>query len=627
MRKVILPLFFAILLALLVWAAPDATVSTPADKSVDLDGNLTFTGSVAAGSGRNVSNVSLWTNITGTWQVNSTNTSFVALAAEGQGFFDVQFLGIINLTDGEDLLWGIEIKTNATDNIHNSTFTENRTVYVEFPPTVSTNYPVDSQNISDSVFNVTVVPSSVWIDNNLNFTCDVFTNNTNNDLVLLGRFDIPNGSSINNSVGGSENVSRVIAAKCWEVQDDNVFAWASNISVTLDRTAPTVSVSQNFSNDAASTSNVEINYTITDADPYVLHVFVNTTGNNWELNQTTKELSNGQNVKNAIGPLPDGDYVVGGWISDFSGHNATIDNYTFTVDTVAPLVKNVANLSGMNALLTVQINWTTDEEANGSVSWGTTQAQHTNNTVETDSQVTGHAVNITLVEGQTYYYNITSCDLAGNCNASNQEFQIDTASAIYAGWNAFGIFNTISMGQIYNDSGADYVYWWNNTGQSWVSHIGGSGSNANLDINGGDVVWLFKSFDGTWLRDVNDPAENWEVNLTNGVNFLSAQQVYNFSDLSNSFTNNTVRPAGTNAIPLGSSIGGATDGTGGQGVDISEVEFYAMYNNSEQRYVNFFRNETFNNDTIVGKGFAIFIGTPLNITYNGTAVKSNWTVT
>ncbi len=98
---------------------------------------------------------------------------------------------------------------------------------------------------------------------------------------------------------------------------------------------------------------------------------------------------------------------------DFSGNcNQSSSTYSFTTLNQIPLIENIS-VSVTNE--TAYITWDTDELANSSVNYGTSTSLGT--IALNATNVTSHAINVTgLTNGTTYYYNITSCDLVGNCN-------------------------------------------------------------------------------------------------------------------------------------------------------------------------------------------------------------------
>lgn len=91
-------------------------------------------------------------------------------------------------------------------------------------------------------------------------------------------------------------------------------------------------------------------------------------------------------------------------------------------DSDPPVITNVVNYSLTNQSFSV--NWTTDENSNSSVNYGTDTSL--GSIVGQDDSVQSHNVNVTsLINSTLYYYNVTSCDSSGNCNNSGP-YQITT---------------------------------------------------------------------------------------------------------------------------------------------------------------------------------------------------------
>lgn len=590
----------------------------PGDNYIDLDGNFTdpmvFTATVKANFSKNVTNVSLWTNVSGTWERNATANASFSDFSDLSHSFDVQFTLDLNLSDAFTFNWMYELVTNDSNGITNSTFSPNRTAKVEFPPdTITINSPVDNSNVSKPAFPVNITVSSVY-DPDVDVTglqCDLFANDTETNVqIFKGRFTVDNASSLNTSVFMSEHNGINFAAKCFEADQSEVYSWSSNTTFTVDRTVPVIGTRvENFTDNKANFDVVQIGWPVTEENLYQCNYWSNSTGT-WLYNQTVQDLASGGvgNFTHNGESLTDGNYVAGGYCYDFAGNNATITNYTFDVDTTNPSWDLLEN-SSADSFAVMQINLTTDEDTNLTVFYGktTTDLDDTSTITSFD---TNHWINLTLEDMTEYYFNVTVCDRAGNCNGSDIQYTIPPQSGIYAGWNAYSIFTASEdMGLIYNQSNADFVYWWNNTGKSWVAHSGGVGTNAENPIFGGEVVWLFKSSNGTWSRSVSNSQVPWPVNISAGSNFVGSQVEYNFTNLSVSFRNE--------------SGGTLLDAHGGQ--NISEVNFFSYYNNSDQRYVSFFRGDAYNNQTSLRYGDAVYVGALLNLTFNVTYTAHNWT--
>ena len=112
--------------------------------------------------------------------------------------------------------------------------------------------------------------------------------------------------------------------------------------------------------------------------------------------------------------MNDGAYQAIFYCND-SGSNLGSNNIYFTVDTTYPVIENVT--SGSVTFSTAIVTWDTNENANSSVGYGTTLAL--GSTSSATSLVTSHSRTLTSLASSTlYYYNVTSCDQAGNCNES-----------------------------------------------------------------------------------------------------------------------------------------------------------------------------------------------------------------
>ncbi len=121
---------------------------------------------------------------------------------------------------------------------------------------------------------------------------------------------------------------------------------------------------------------------------------------------------------------------------DFSGNCNVTGVFNFTTLNVVPSISNVqVNADNESAL----ISWTTSENANSTVNYGTTTSLGT--VVGNASNVTSHSINLTgLTNGTTYYYNVTSCDLVGNCNTTgvfNFTTDLDDTPPVFEGGLTF----------------------------------------------------------------------------------------------------------------------------------------------------------------------------------------------
>jgi hypothetical protein len=127
------------------------------------------------------------------------------------------------------------------------------------------------------------------------------------------------------------------------------------------------------------------------------------------------------------------------WVngSDISGTTVTLfaaDNYilinTTNLSTWAPMgfpdttKPTISNVSAVNHNDTsVTVTWNTDESSNTSVNYGTTLSLGTTSGV--DDLVTFHSRALYGLSASTvYFFNVTSCDSAGNCNTTGNSSQL-----------------------------------------------------------------------------------------------------------------------------------------------------------------------------------------------------------
>ena len=117
--------------------------------------------------------------------------------------------------------------------------------------------------------------------------------------------------------------------------------------------------------------------------------------------------------------IPDGTYI---W-NCLVRSNSTINNETFaptnltiTIDTKKPIINSISSSPSTSE---ATITFTTSESANSTLHYGTTTDTSSNSV--SLNKVTSHSFTLSsLSSSTTYYYNITSCDYAGNCNTSSQ---------------------------------------------------------------------------------------------------------------------------------------------------------------------------------------------------------------
>jgi len=91
------------------------------------------------------------------------------------------------------------------------------------------------------------------------------------------------------------------------------------------------------------------------------------------------------------------------------------NNYTITYDITPPSISNVS--SSPTTTSSATISWTTNENTNSSVNYGITSSLGT--LLNSSNFTTTHSFSLSGLSSSTPHdYNVSNCDLAGNCNTS-----------------------------------------------------------------------------------------------------------------------------------------------------------------------------------------------------------------
>lgn len=606
---------------------------------VERIGNWSIDASEAADGKINITNASYWGK--------ALNVSYrYDLAAENSSInvtFGTHNWKPSRQLDGARIVWSCQAVTNATTG-NNVSFTLNRTILVEYPPeNVSiVKLSENEQNYSkEVVINYTVFSSSIGgngvVEDDDNATdCDFYTNDSGTWGFRQRVFN-QNNTYNNLTYLFAENKSVGLGFKCWERRIPQAFNWSQNRTIRVDYTSPVVRLMTNNNSEFVSTTTVNLTYQALDQAHVKCNVYHNFTGA-YVSNATNTSNSNEAfvQVENLARNLNVGSVMWGVFCDDFAGHNSSV-NATFTIDTSAPLMLNVTNYSHSGFVDKWVIEWNTSEAANNTVIYGNSAGQlnfdnrsgNGNTFTRTQSVIITTPVNVTSV-----FYNVSSCDHAGNCNntlvpLSNPARYNITPTPIYAGWNALMNFEpTTDMGLVANQSNADFVYKWNESSQAWLAHTRLGSANAQTSLKYGEVFWLFRSANYSYARNATRRGEPqaMQVNITTGINFVGVIREFTFQNLSATFRNATggsltaINATIDNATYLGT-VGGVAN------LDISkeQIDFFATWLNSEQKYLSYFRNSTFKNATNLTVGNAFVLGTTLNITWNTTGIIGNWT--
>lgn len=348
---------------------------------------------------------------------NATGKSLNITATNGSGSWAAS-VNVSAFTEGKHTLTVL-----ANDTLNNRNWTESITFTVDStPPEVSWNTPASSSKFilssSNQTFNITVRDRNLTVE------------------AILFSFD--------NASGTGFNVTAVNKSGYWSASY-NVSALADGTHIvtllandtmnnrnttetlmfTVDITTPLVTLNSpgNLSN---SSTSVTFNCSAQDNGAIANITLYGNWSTGWHGNQT-KGVNGTSNETTFSKSLVDGRYAWNCEVRDTEGNMGFASaNYTLIIDSQKPIISSVS--AGSIASTSATISWTSSELANSSVNYGTAESLGTRNTGT--SWVTSHSRSLSgLTASSIYYYNVTSCDVAGNCQVNGSFTFTTTASS------------------------------------------------------------------------------------------------------------------------------------------------------------------------------------------------------
>lgn len=416
---------------------PIVILASPQQDSWDSDGDITF---VYNASDSNLDSCSLWGEWSGGWHLNETNSSpnngsyssFAKTLADGYYSWNVRCNDTAsnygyspsNLTINIDTTEPVVVIAQPDNKTYNSS------------PALDFSY--DESN-----------PDSCWYDlnsagNNTLPSCD--TNGT----VMASSEGSNNVTLYMNDSAGNLNSSNA----CW----------------TLDTTPPEITI-DSPANRSYNSLWVWANVTL-DEDGSWCGYSLDGSGNVSMGNDSMTHF-----YHNVSGGLDEAQHDITFSCNDTVGYMNTTAKLYFTVDRTAPGISDVVN--GTAYWNGININWTTDEPCNSSVLYGTNATDLSSSETNT-TFAAAHKITLTGLAGSTtYYYNVSSCDPAGNCNMSGT-FNFTTAACVPSwscpSWGSCQPGGTQSCSQWVDANGCGFSHTGSNTrsctyssGSSWSS--------------------------------------------------------------------------------------------------------------------------------------------------------------
>jgi PGF-pre-PGF domain-containing protein len=366
--------------------------------------NVTFSFDNASGNGFNITP----TNTSGNWHAN---------------------LDLSKFTGGTHIL-----TVMVNDSLGNYNTTQSITFTVDrSAPTLSIITPVQNRNFtfitSNQTFNVSVT------DANLNVSEVKF--------------------SFSNSTGTSFNISATNKSGHWSASynvsnlaDGNHFVTifandtASNmnnteiINFTVDTVAPLVTfVTANGLNFSKTSFNKTFSVNVGDLTAQsVLLSFDNASGTSFNI---TLLNSTGQwTASYNVSTLAQGSHIITVIANDTHGNLNSSESLTFNTDYTFFTVSNLSS-SSITASATT-IKWNSSVLANATVHYGT--GLSLGSASSSTARNKQHVVSLSSLSASTlYYFNVTSCDFAGNCNSTGtQNFTTSAAATPSSGGSGGG---------------------------------------------------------------------------------------------------------------------------------------------------------------------------------------------
>jgi hypothetical protein len=162
-------------------------------------------------------------------------------------------------------------------------------------------------------------------------------------------------------------------------------------------------------------SQIDLNFTIIDEDNDIENctLYTNSSGT-WQENSTVFNPLSNTELNFTLNFL-DGRYEWNVFCVDLRNYSMwNSSNITFILDTTPPTIYDLQNISISNE--SALIIGYTNELANGTLQYGTS-VDNLNNTLASSDIATYHSVPMADLQPLTqYFYNVTACDVYGNCD-------------------------------------------------------------------------------------------------------------------------------------------------------------------------------------------------------------------
>jgi len=467
----------------------------------------------------------LYTNISGAWIVNQTNTSYVSGIQ-----IDMIAAGIDN-----KYMWNTNCNQSSGDIVWAGATNRTFTIDTVDPSVVNITYPVNNTYSDDST------PQIIWnLTTDLNFDKYVVNLSNSSDMAfVIQTIEITTITENTTTLANIETDGDYYISVSAIDLAGNAKSGNFVIQYNLDSDTGTIALNAPIDEKYLNNNDVDFNFTVTDDNPSNCTLLLSnstalTSADVVYVNDTLTSTA-GTVLNFSIPDMIDGGYKWNVECADSNNikYNMSTTLLNVTVDTTAPT----------NTDLTSTFGGKNSTDGTPTITWNTTNENNFDKYVveayNSSNSVVIVQYNISTVGTSTYtmtvpfehslFFNVTVYDKAGNTNgALNTTAQsltyIDSICAnLSAGWNLCGLVRETStnLSTIAAEMDATFISIWNETKQwqtcNYVTGAAGTNCDRLVGIgpttNNATHVWVYVNSSTLW-EDRIWGANKYSANLS-----------------------------------------------------------------------------------------------------------------
>ena len=480
----------------------------------------------------------LYSNLSNTWAVNQTNSSYVS---------STQIQMQASAVDGR-YIWNANCNQSSSDIVWAEDTNRTFTIDTLSPGTVNITDPVNNTFSDDSTPQITWNKTS-----DINFDKYVINLSNSSDMAfVIQSIEITSISGNSTTLANIETDGEYFISVSSHDLAGNAQSGNYVLQYNLDSDTGIVAVSAPTDTSYLSSNDVEFNFTVTDDNPSNCTLLLSNstalTSANVVYVNTSITVTAGTVLNITVPDMIDGGYKWNIECADSNNlkYNMSPTLLNVTVDTLNPGFPNLTMSLGLvnSTDGTPTVNWTQADDNN--FAKYVISALNLSNAALI-SQVNISAIGtlfttLTLPFEGNYYFNVTAYDLAGNTNSAwnttgESTIYIDSICAnLTAGWNLCGLVREAqkNLSTVAAEMDATFISIWNETKQwqtcNYVLGEGGTNCDRMVGVsdstNNATHVWIYVNSSTLWEDRVWD-ANKFSANFTltnqsnNGWNILS----------------------------------------------------------------------------------------------------------